>query len=249
MPENHVIGVLPARWGSTRFPGKPLHLIAGKPLIQHVWDRCQACQKLDRCLVATDDERIAEAVSNFGGEAVMTRDDHPTGTDRIAEAVEKFPETTAVVNIQGDEPLVSPDLIDELAGNLIENPDLPMITAANPMDPENAAISDPNVVKVTIDQNGLALYFSRSAIPFVREKIDEIPFYRHKGIYGFQRDFLLQFVGWRPSPLEKIESLEQLRALENGARIKVIITDDDSPGIDTPEQAAILDRNLTCCRA
>lgn len=240
----HVIGVLPARWGSTRFPGKPLHEIAGKPLIQHCWERCRECSRLDQVIVATDDERIAEGVRSFGGEAVMTRDDHPSGTDRIAEVAQKIPEATHIINIQGDEPLISPDLIDQLASDLTENEALEMVTAANPRSADAPEVSDPNVVKVTIDTDGFALYFSRSPIPFAREKVDGLTYYQHKGIYGFRRDFLLKFVEWPPSILEQSECLEQLRALENGARIKVVITDDESPGIDTPEQATILDQKL-----
>jgi len=244
MEKTHIIGVLPARWGSTRFPGKPLHLIAGKPLIQHVWERCQACRKLDQVIVATDDERIADGVRAFGGRVTMTRIDHPTGTDRIAEVARQIPGATHIINIQGDEPLICPDLIDELATALATTPDLPMITAANPMESGDPAVHDPNVVKVTIDKHGLALYFSRSPIPYARTEVPGLTYYRHKGIYGFRRDFLLQFVAWPPSLLEQTESLEQLRALENGAKIRVIPTKDQSPGIDTPEQAAILDRNL-----
>jgi 3-deoxy-manno-octulosonate cytidylyltransferase (CMP-KDO synthetase) len=199
---------------------------------------------LDRIVVATDDQRIVAGVEAFGGEVIMTRNDHPSGTDRIAEVAEHFPEATHIINIQGDEPLICPDLIDELVNSMTKSPDLPMVTAANPMKSDDQAIDDPNVVKVTMDRDGLALYFSRSTIPFAREKIEAMTYYRHKGIYGFRRDFLLQFVAWPPSLLEQTECLEQLRALENGARIKVILTDDQSPGIDTPEQAAILDRNL-----
>ncbi|MDF1755112.1 MAG: 3-deoxy-manno-octulosonate cytidylyltransferase [Verrucomicrobiales bacterium] len=244
MAEYHTIGVLPARWGSTRFPGKPLHLIAGKPLIQHVWDQCRKCENLDQVVVATDDERIMAGVEAFGGKAIMTRDDHPSGTDRIAEVAEQIPEATHIINIQGDEPQICPQLIDELVVSMTSDPDLPMITAANPMTSDDPAVNDPNVVKVTIDANGLALYFSRSPIPYAREPIEGLTYYRHKGIYGFRRDFLLQFVAWSPSLLERTECLEQLRALENGADIKVILTKDQSPGIDTPEQASILDQNL-----
>ena len=244
MAKNHVIGVLPSRWGSTRFPGKPLHEIAGKPLIQHVWDRCSECEHLDQVIVATDDERIVECVAGFGGQSVLTRNDHPSGTDRIAEVAEQIPEATHIINIQGDEPLICPKLIDQLAENLISDLQMQMITAANPMPSDAAEVDDPNVVKVTIDTDGIALYFSRSTIPFAREKVSGLTYYRHKGIYGFQREFLLQFVTWPPSLLEQTECLEQLRALENGTRIKVVITDDDSPGIDTPEQAAILEQKL-----
>ncbi len=254
-----VLGIIPARWESTRFPGKPLHLIAGKPLIQHVWERCSQCQGLDAFIVATDDDRIAEAVRSFGGQVAMTSSDHPSGTDRIAEVAEKRPEYTHVINIQGDEPLISPDLIDQLAQTLIENPDCEMVTAANPMSLDQPEHNDPNVVKVVLDQQSNALYFSRSPIPFPRnspQPVEDKPtadadfptqplqVLRHKGIYGFTRSFLLKFVSWKPSPLEICEQLEQLRALEHGAKISVIITSDDSPGIDTPEQADILQRQF-----
>ncbi|MEN9975414.1 MAG: 3-deoxy-manno-octulosonate cytidylyltransferase [Verrucomicrobiota bacterium] len=241
----HILGVLPARWGSTRFPGKPLHHIAGKPLIQHVWERCQQCTRLDEILVATDDERIFEVVRAFGGKAVMTSGDHPTGTDRIAEAVRLVPRATHIVNIQGDEPLIDPDLIDELAATLVNDPTLDMATAANPLDPSDPAVLDPNVVKVVRALDGRALYFSRSPMPFFRHSVDGLPVLRHKGIYAYRRAFLERFVTWPPSPLERAESLEQLRALENGASIKVLLTADTSPGVDTPEQAACIEALLS----
>ena len=243
--KHHIIGILPARWGSTRFPGKPLHIIAGKPLIQHVWERCQSAKTLSEILVATDDERIASAVEAFGGKAVMTSPDHPTGTDRLAEAAKQVPGATHILNIQGDEPLIDPTLIDELAQALIDDPALHMVTAANPLDPADPAVSDPNVVKVVLKQNGHALYFSRSPLPFFRHPVPGLQVLRHKGIYGYRRDFLETFVTWPPSPLEKAESLEQLRALENGANIRVLITDDTSPGVDTPEQALEIERLLS----
>lgn len=240
----HVLGVLPARWGSTRFPGKPLHLIAGKPLIQLVWERCGQCARLDEILVATDDTRIFQTVENFGGRAVMTSPEHPTGTDRIAEAARAMPQATHIINIQGDEPLIDPALIDELAGAMTADPALDMATAANPLDPADPAVNDPNVVKVVIALDGRALYFSRSPLPFFRNAVPGLPVLRHKGIYAYSRAFLERFVAWPPSPLEKAESLEQLRALENGASIKVILTNDTSPGVDTPEQAQEIERLL-----
>jgi len=243
-PTHHVLGILPARWGSSRFPGKPLHVIAGKPLIQHVWERCKECSKLDEILVATDDMRIFEAVEAFGGKAVMTSPDHPTGTDRIAEAVRAIPAATHIVNIQGDEPLIDPALIDELAATMIADPSLDMATAANPLDPADPAVSDPNVVKVVTALDGRALYFSRSPLPFFRNPVAGLPVFRHKGIYAYTRAFLDKFVTWPPSPLETAESLEQLRALENGASIKVIPTHDTSPGVDTPAQALEIERIL-----
>ena len=239
----HIVGILPARWGSSRFPGKPVHLIAGKPLIQHVWDRCQVCSRLDETLVATDDERIRDAVLAFGGKVVMTSPDHPTGTDRIAEAARAIPAATHIINIQGDEPLIDPTLIDELAATLASHPDLPMVTAANELTDE-VSFQDPNVVKVVLDASGHALYFSRSPIPYLRTRPPGLRLFRHKGIYGYSRRFLEQFVTWPPSPLETAESLEQLRALENGARIRVIITEDDSIGLDTPAQAPLIESLL-----
>lgn len=257
--EAKILGVIPARWGSTRFPGKPLHLIAGKALVQHVWERCCLCKNLDAIVIATDDDRIAKAVESFGGQVALTSSSHPSGTDRIAEVANKMPDYTHMINIQGDEPLISPELIDQLAQTLIDKPGCEMVTAANPIKFEDPEFNDPNVVKVVLDHQCNALYFSRSPIPFPRtpppagenkatdganNPSPALQFLRHKGIYGFSRSFLLQFVRWKPSPLEMCEQLEQLRAMENGAKINVIITSDDSPGIDTPEQADILNRQF-----
>ncbi len=241
----YILGVLPSRWGSTRFPGKPLHVIAGKPLIQHVWERCLRCSRLDEILVATDDERIRDAVLAFGGKVAMTSPDHPTGTDRIAEVALTVPQATHLVNIQGDEPLIDPALIDELAATMAADSSLDMATAANLLDPSDAAVRDPNVVKVAVALDGRALYFSRSPLPFFRNPVAGLPVLRHKGIYAYKRSFLERFVTWPPSPLEMAESLEQLRALENGASIKVLLTADTSPGVDTPEQAREIERLLS----
>lgn len=239
-----ILGVLPARWGSTRFPGKPLHQIAGKPLIQHVWERCKECTRLDEIIVATDDERIRDVVIAFGGKVAMTSPNHPTGTDRIAEAAQAVPQATHIINIQGDEPLIDPTLIDELAATMAAHPSLDMATAANPLDPADVAVQDPNVVKVAIALDGRALYFSRSPLPYFRNSVSGLSVLRHKGIYAYKRKFLETFVNWPPSPLEIAESLEQLRALENGASIKVLITADTSPGVDTPDQAREIERIL-----
>ena len=235
---------IPARWGSTRFPGKPLHLIAGKPLVQHVWERCQKCKEIDDIIIATDDERIMRAAALFGAQAVLTSADHPSGTDRIAEAARSFPDHGIVINVQGDEPLISPALIDQLVRSLRVRPSVRMITAAAPIIDE-AQIADANIVKVVFDTAGDSLYFSRSPLPFVRNAGSGARHYRHLGIYGFQRDFLFQFVAWPPSMLEKAESLEQLRALENGTRIHVVLTNDLSPGVDTLEQAQAIERIIT----
>lgn len=244
-PAIRILGILPARWASTRFPGKPLHLIAGKPLIQHVWERCLTCSKLDALLVATDDPRIRDAVLAFGGQVIMTSPDHPTGTDRIAEAARSMPQATHIINIQGDEPLIDPALIDQLATIMATNPALDMATAANPIQPDDPAVLDPNVVKVVTSLTGRALYFSRSPLPYFRNPVEGLSVLRHKGIYAYTREFLEQFVSWPPTPLERAESLEQLRALENGAIIQVITTMDTSPGVDTPEQAREVERMLT----
>ncbi|MDZ4286317.1 MAG: 3-deoxy-manno-octulosonate cytidylyltransferase [Prosthecobacter sp.] len=243
-PDNQrTLVAIPARWGSTRFPGKPLHLIAGKPLVQHVWERCQDCREVDDVIIATDDARIAEAAAAFGAKAVITSPDHPSGTDRIAEAAKSFPDHRFIINVQGDEPLISPALIDELAVVLRKEHQVRMITAAAPIH-EAVQIDDPNIVKVVFDVHGDSLYFSRSPLPFVRNATAGVRHYRHLGIYGFQRSFLFQFVAWSPSRLEITESLEQLRAVENGVRLRVVLTDELSPGVDTPEQAEAIERHL-----
>lgn len=234
---------IPARWGSTRFPGKPLHLIAGKPLVQHVWERCQDCRRVDDIIIATDDERIVESAQSFGARAVLTDPAHPSGTDRIAEAAQSFPDHDIIINVQGDEPLISPALIDELAVTLRAETSIPMITAAV-MIHDADQVTDANVVKVVTDVHGDALCFSRSTLPFVRNTDPRTLHKRHLGIYGFRRDFLYRFIAWPPSMLEMTESLEQLRALENGARIRVVMTSDLSPGVDTFEQARAVEKLL-----
>jgi 3-deoxy-manno-octulosonate cytidylyltransferase (CMP-KDO synthetase) len=179
----------------------------------------------------------------------MTSPDHPTGTDRIAEAAQAVPQATHILNIQGDEPLIDPALIDELAATMAADPSLDMATAANPMDPKDSAVIDPNVVKVVLTRDGRALYFSRSPLPFFRNAVEGLPVLRHKGIYAYTRGFLERFVTWPPSPLEMAESLEQLRALENGATIQVLLTADASPGVDTLEQARAIELLLSTTHA
>ncbi len=228
--------IIPARYASTRFPGKPLHLIAGKPLIQHVWERCRTCRNIGSIIVATDDDRIATAARGFGANVCMTAPDHQSGTDRIAEAARSLPGATHVINVQGDEPLIPPQLVDELAARMTGDPGIGMITAVHAVHDE-ALLDNPNIVKCVLTRDGRALYFSRSRIPHPRGSHPGLTNWRHMGIYGFSRAFLEQFVAWEPSPLEVTESLEQLRALENGAAIHVVITEHNSPGIDTPEQA------------
>jgi 3-deoxy-manno-octulosonate cytidylyltransferase (CMP-KDO synthetase) len=250
------VGIIPARWGSTRFPGKPLHLIGGKPLLQRVWERCRQARKLDLVVIATDDMRIANTAFDWGAEVALTSPRHASGTDRIAEVARKTKEFAYVVNIQGDEPIIDPGLIDKLIEKLDSDRKIALVTAAHPF--ANAAdVSSPNQVKVVVDLSGRALYFSRAAIPFSRSggfpaadqpkgRFGNRPalFLRHQGIYGFRRDTLLQFVKWKPSPLERTESLEQLRALENGVTVHVLVTRHGSPGVDTPREAKALERKL-----
>ena len=194
-------------------------------------------------LIATDDERIAREAHSFGAAVTMTSSDHPSGTDRIAEALRDQAGITHAINIQGDEPLIAPSLVDSLATSLTVDPNLPMITAASPIR-DMAQLDDPNVVKVVVDREGLALYFSRSPLPSMRTRPDGLSPLRHIGLYGYRRDFLNQFVTWAPSLLEQAEQLEQLRALEHGARIRVTLTEDHSIGLDTPEQVPELEALL-----
>ncbi len=240
---SRIIAIIPARYGSTRFPGKPLHLIAGQSLIERTWRRCIACPSLDRVLIATDDQRIMDAAAAFGAEAVLTSPDHPSGTDRLAEAASHDAAATHFINVQGDEPLIAPALIGELAARLAADPGIGMITAVHPLQ-DPALQHDPNVVKAVLDHHGRALYFSRSPLPYVRNPQSNLQAWRHMGLYGYSRSFLQQFVSWPPSPLELTEGLEQLRALENGASIHCVITSHDSPGIDTPGQAAAMEAAL-----
>ncbi|HMJ04820.1 MAG TPA: 3-deoxy-manno-octulosonate cytidylyltransferase [Chthoniobacterales bacterium] len=235
------VGLIPARWGSTRFPGKPLHPIAGKPLLQHVWERCRRAKTLAAVVIATDDMRIAEAAFAWGAEVSLTKSDHASGTDRIAEVARKMRGVSHLVNIQGDEPLIDPRLIDRLVRQMERDPEVAMITAAHPF--ENPAdAKSPHQVKTVLDRHGHALYFSRSPIPFPRTGA---PVYlRHQGIYGYRRDLLLRFVRWAPSPLEQAEALEQLRALENGVKIQVVVAKSGSPGVDTPADARAIERLL-----
>ncbi len=237
------VGIIPARWSSSRFPGKPLHLIAGIPLLRHVWERCRRAEKLDSVIIATDDMRIADAAFEWGAEVALTSPHHQSGTDRIAEVARKAKQFASIINIQGDEPLVAPALIDKLVERLRSDRKIDIVTAAHPF--ENAAeASSPHQVKVIVDLRGNALYFSRYAIPFPRDRSAPIRYLRHQGIYGFRRQTLLQFVKWKPTPLERAESLEQLRALENGVKVHVLVTKHGSPGVDTPQDAIALEQNL-----
>ena len=268
-----IVGIVPARYASTRFPGKSLALIAGKPLIQHVVERCQKAKALGEVIVATDDSRIADVAKKFC-RVEMTRADHPSGTDRIAEVAGRI-SCDAVVNIQGDEPLIDPVVIDAVAGALAQNE---MSTAATRIK-NPAELDNPNVVKVVVNAAGRALYFSRRTIPYLREgrarapravesaslstsSVDEastatrearvlpnplaaFPFLKHLGIYGYRRDTLLRLVKFPVSPLENAEKLEQLRALENGIPIAVVKVEYDSLGVDTPEDVAKVESILS----
>jgi 3-deoxy-manno-octulosonate cytidylyltransferase (CMP-KDO synthetase) len=235
--------IIPARFGSTRFPGKPLADKTGKPLIQHVVEQVRNARSVKRIVVATDDQRIYDAVQTFGGEAVMTRDDHPNGTSRLAEAVQaispSLPDDDEIIlNVQGDEPEIEPDVIDQLVQGLANDPDAPMATLASPFaDDEDP--SDPNIVKLLVDQAGHAMFFSRSLIPHYRDadaQRPQPPYLKHPGLYAYRRGFLLTYVTLAPTPLEEAEKLEQLRALEHGYKIAVVQTTVRHHGIDTPEQ-------------
>jgi len=237
------VGIIPARWGSTRFPGKPLHPIAGQPLLRHVWERCSRARALDSIIIATDDMRIAEAAFDWGAEVSLTNPKHASGTDRIAEVAAKLRGVTHLLNIQGDEPLIEPALLNQLVRQMQRNPHIEMITAVHPFaDPAEA--QSPHQVKAVLDRKNRALYFSRHAIPYPRHPGPGLRYFRHQGIYGYRRELLLRFVRWAPSPLEKAEALEQLRALENGVNIYVLVTKSGSPGVDTPEDAAALEKRL-----
>ena len=225
--------VIPARYASTRLPGKPLADIDGKPMIVRVYEQASRAKRLSGVIAAVDDERVYEAVVSHGGKAMMTAKDHPTGTDRLAEVAAAHPEAELIINVQGDEPLIEPDLIDALAAAFEEEPELQMATVKSPMTDENE-MRNPNNVKVVTDKEGYALYFSRSLLPYPRENTG-VTVYKHIGIYAYRRDFLLQYARMEPTALEQTESLEQLRALENGYKIKVAKTNLESYSIDTPE--------------
>lgn len=234
-----LLAIIPARYASTRFPGKPLVDIAGKTMIRRVYEQVGLSRKVDRAIVATDDERIAEHVRAFGGEVRMTRSDHPSGTDRCAEVARHFPQAQFVLNIQGDEPFIQPEQIDLLADTLTASKRFSIATLAKKIS-ETDALFNPNVVKVVFSEKNGAVYFSRHPIPYVREAepshwLERQDFYKHIGLYGYRRTTLLRIARLSPTPLERAESLEQLRWLENGLRIAVGITEMETTGIDVPE--------------
>jgi 3-deoxy-manno-octulosonate cytidylyltransferase (CMP-KDO synthetase) len=230
-----VLAVIPSRYASTRFPGKPLALIAGKPMVQHVWERCSKAQGVNRVIVATEDQRIVDACRTFGAECELTSAEHASGTDRIAEVAARHSEFSAVLNVQGDEPAIAPETVSAVAKALV-NMQNQISTAVAALD-DLADLNNPNVVKVVRDIKGRALYFSRAAIPFHRDgKIETRPaYFRHLGIYGFQRDILFQVTTLAVSPLERAESLEQLRWLQSGFSIQCVEVPQYSVGVDTPE--------------
>lgn len=240
-----VICVIPARYQSTRFPGKALADILGKPMIQHVYERVLKAGSVSLVAVATDDERIAAAVEGFGGRAIMTAATHRSGTDRIAEAVSRLgiEYTDVVVNIQGDQPLFEPSQIDEVAKPLLDDPAIPMSTLIYRI-VRKEEITHPNAVKVVFDRDHFALYFSRATIPCIRDKGREGGYYKHHGIYAYRREFLKKFTELPEGILEKLEALEQLRALEHGYRIKVVETPYDSVEVDTREELERVKRLL-----
>jgi 3-deoxy-manno-octulosonate cytidylyltransferase (CMP-KDO synthetase) len=230
----HTVAVIPARFASTRFPGKPLAEIDGRPMIQHVYGRAKLARTVSRVIVATDDLRIATAVIAFGGEVKLTRGDHPSGTDRLAEVAAHL-DCDIVVNVQGDLPLVDPAAIDEAVAPFAADPDVLISTLYRRItDAED--LRNPNIVKVTIDRGGFALYFSRAPIPYIRDpRGGWPPLYRHIGLYAYRRSALMVVAALEPTPLERAEGLEQLRALEHGIRIKAVETRYESVEVDTPE--------------
>ncbi len=247
MRQPSVIAIVPARYASNRFPGKPLAKIAGKPMIQHVVERAQAVSMLAKVVVATDDDRIADCVTSFGGEYVMTRSDHVSGSDRLAEAAQllDISEHDVVVNIQGDQPLFPPAVIEQVAQPLLEDHALPMSTLVYKIvRPEE--IADPNHVKTVFDREMNALYFSRSPIPFQRnpDAPRQPTYYKHLGFYAYRKGFLLSFVALPEGEWEHFEKLEQLRALEYGYKVRISITEYDSIEVDTPEDLARVEAGL-----
>ena len=230
-----VLCIIPARYASTRLPGKPLRDIAGKPMIVRVYERATGAQRVQEVVVATDDERIRAAVEEHGGNAVMTRADHATGTDRLAEVAAQRPDCDLIINVQGDEPLIDPAVIDTLVAPFEHDAELMMATAKTEIT-DAAEMENPNNVKVVVDRTGNALYFSRARIPYARNAGAKV--YKHIGIYAYRRDFLLAYAKMAQTELECSESLEQLRALENGYRIRVVETDAVFIGVDTEEDLA-----------
>jgi len=238
----HTVAIIPARYGSERLPGKPLALIAGRPMIQHVVERTARATLVHRVLVATDDERVATAVHAFGGEAVMTPADLKSGTDRIAYVARDMTDADIIVNVQGDEPLIAPAMIDQAIRPLVQNPELVASTLVRVIQSQDD-LQNPGIPKVVLDRSGNCLYFSRSAVPFVRDLphnqwLATHRFYKHIGLYVFRRDFLLTYARMGQTPLELTEKLEQLRILEHGYALRAVVTEFDSVSVDTPADLA-----------
>jgi 3-deoxy-manno-octulosonate cytidylyltransferase (CMP-KDO synthetase) len=233
-----VTGIIPVRYASQRFPGKPLALILGKPMIQWVYERAQKSTHLNNLIIATDDKRIREACHEFGADVRMTSLHHVSGTDRVAEVAESI-SSTHIINIQGDEPLVRAEMIDAVISEMLQD-ETPMVTLAIKVE-DLSLLEDQNIVKIVTDKQGFALYFSRSPLPFQASDY----FFQHIGIYGYQRDFLLDMCQWPTSRLEKEETLEQLRVLESGYRIKVVFTHFSTLSVDTPKDIIMVENFLT----
>ncbi len=232
--EEQIVAIIPARYGSTRMPGKPLIDLAGKPMIEHVYERTKEARLVDRVIVAIDDRRVADAVKQFGGEVVSTPTDLRSGSDRVAYVAKKLADASIIVNVQGDEPMIEPEMIDEAVQPLIDDRTIVVGTLVKRID-TTEELSNPNIVKVVLDKDGFALYFSRAAIPFARDGRSVEASYKHIGLYAFRRDFLLKFASLPETPLESIEKLEQLRILEHGYKIKAPVTKYDSIPVDTLE--------------
>ncbi len=244
MSDPQVVVVIPSRYAATRLPGKPLVNLAGKPMVQRVYEQAKLAQTVHRVLVATDDQRIVEAVQSFGGEVRMTRSDHRTGTERIAEVAAHEP-GDVFVNVQGDEPLIDPVAIDTAVASLLEDPPAQIATVATPIR-HVPDIMDPNVVKTVLDFDSNALYFSRAPVPWVRDTQQKVhvKYWKHLGLYVFQRDALLEYPTLPQGELEKIEQLEQLRWLENGWKIRVAEVEHDAVSVDVPEDVARVEKLL-----
>src|SRR5690348_16621171 len=240
-----ILAVIPARYASTRLPGKPLVSIAGKPMIERVWERARRSSRVSQVIVATDDERIAKAVKSFGGEAALTRADHRSGTERVAEVAATHPDAEIVVNVQGDMPLIEPAAIDLAIEAVRSEEDTRVGTLAVPI-ANPAEIMDPNIVKTVLDFDGNALYFSRAPIPWVRDTTSKIQVrhWKHLGLYVFQREALLEYPTLPQGELERIEQLEQLRWLENGWKIRVAEVEHDAVSVDVPEDVARVEKLL-----
>jgi 3-deoxy-manno-octulosonate cytidylyltransferase (CMP-KDO synthetase) len=232
-----ILAVIPARYNSQRFPGKPLVQIGDRPMVQWVYEAAKSCNDFSQVVVATDSQAIADCVLSFGGKVEMTRSDHASGTDRVAEVAERYPDTNVIVNVQGDQPFVKPTMLSQLVAPYLKGEIPPMTTLACPLDPEKG-YPDPNTVKVICDRHDCALYFSRSPIPFYRNE-GEAPVYQHLGLYAFERKFLAKYSQLPPTPLEHCEGLEQLRVLEHGYKIKVCYTQNSVLEVNTPDDLKI----------